>query len=231
MVRDENGEWFISDDDMKSEEDISLTNPEVLNVDSEASDNPSEYNLPEDAPHSSNSLESLEINAEMPEEMLDLSGETSEVEGESSSTYSWDFGTVEDAGYTGIEDVPVELDDNGQLEIPGFGEVNLFDEDGDTDPLIGNFMNASGLGFGNENFNISESSEDGDWESGVMAVEFEDGKLQIPGIGEIEILDGEGNYAFGVGNFGDPQLGEDGELQFDGIEIPLDSAADDGAVI
>ena len=40
VVRDENGQWFISEDDVASEDDTSLTNPEIPGADSEGSGNP-----------------------------------------------------------------------------------------------------------------------------------------------------------------------------------------------
>ena len=40
IVRNESGEWFISDDDAVSEDDTSLTNPEIPGVDSEDGGNP-----------------------------------------------------------------------------------------------------------------------------------------------------------------------------------------------
>jgi hypothetical protein len=173
VLRNENGEWFVSDDDVVSEEDTSLTNPDMLDVDgiSETDDAPADGTFPVGQVPEGLSNEELAVSSEVADSE-DAPAEDSGSSGgnpmESSSNYNWDFNWDSDFPGSGSpnQDAPAsdsgapELVD-GNLAFEGLGlEIPLLDEEGNIDPPVGSvFPNGEGIEGIPADFNVPVNEE------------------------------------------------------------------------
>lgn len=147
VVRDENGEWFVSKDDAASEDDTSLTNLDISGVDFEDGGNPFEFDPTADLPDSSdvpagNTFLEGEVPEGLSDEELAVSSEVAgseEVPAEDSSSfeesptefeYNWDFDFANsDSLYQDSA-----TNDRGIPELEG--ETLLFDDMDSGEPLM-----------------------------------------------------------------------------------------------
>jgi len=225
VVRNENGEWFISDDDIASEEDTSLTNPEIPDVDAEASGNPFggspfEFNPTADVPDTSDiavtdgtPATGTFLEGEVPEDLTDeelaVSSEVADSEeapAEDSNSFGGNFMDMEsNSNYVWNYDFPDSSSPNqdspaSDSNAPEFVDGNLVFE---------------GL-----DFEIPLLDEEGNIDPSVDSVSLDsEGTQEIPeGINVPVNEDGE----LDLSAIDAPVLNEDGVLEIgDEIEIPL----------
>ena len=209
VVRDENDEWFISEDDVASEDDTSVTNPEIPGVDSEDGGNPFEFDPTADLSDSSdipagNTFLEGEVPEGLSNEELAVSSEVADSEDapaedsgsfggnpmESDSNYSWDF----DFASSGSLNQDSSSSDSGTPELAD--EELLFDEIDFEIPLANDRENMDTLGeapvFNTENneielpngANITPFNEDGEFDPLLNAPVLNEDGIEI---GDLEM--------------------------------------------
>ena len=232
VIRDDEGSWYLSEDDVIGDDDTSLSNP---NPDAGSAGsggnpfggNPFEYNPAEDMSDSGTPAGNTFPVGEVPEglsnEELAVSSEVADGEGaptedsgsfggnpmESNSSYQWDF---DFAGSDSIVEGSPLGDFAGPELVDGtlvFDEIDfeipLMDEEGNINPPVGMFIPNEDGGY--DIAGIAAAGPVGLSEDGEFDAAFDDGVLKI---GDFEISPQFND------SYGGPVLNSDGVLEIPG---------------
>ncbi|MGF1479813.1 MAG: hypothetical protein ACFB4I_10010 [Cyanophyceae cyanobacterium] len=224
IIRSEDGEWLLSDDAEPSDDDTSISNPDVPGVSEELlssggnpfGGNPFEFD-PTAALSDSSDIPGTDSAAgifpvgQVPEglsnEELAVSTGTpvDDAPAASDSPWVWDFG-----GDGSFGDGSVELNEDGQVVLPNDVAIPLFNEEGELEPPVGGPVGSAVV----NNEGVLEIP------GGInVPLLNEEGEFELP-VGVAPVLDEEGGFEPPVG--GAPALNDEGELEIPNVgNIPL----------